>query len=385
MSLTARAGTPAKQAAAPLPLVVSGAVAGGAAAVVSYLALAVVALGAWMLDPGGSQEWSQMLEVASGAWLAGMGLAPTIDGVIVSLLPWGFALVPAVALVGAGRWATEASAVARRMEALVVALSAAGVFAGVTALVAALAGNLDVSPARAALVSGIASLVLTLATVTLRAGVLDSRAWPWLVRDGLASAGVALTVLVAFSSLLLAVAVVTRVDDITALLVELDAGPSGFLLLLALTLGYLPIAIVWTMAYVIGPGVTIAVGAQVSPFAEPATGSLPGFPLFAALPQSPPPGAMLLPVLAIMAGAVAGLLLRRRGAAGLAGAGSAAFAAVVCGVALAALAWLASGSLGTTSLRGLGPDPLLVGIVGAALVGIGTLVVVALPRRNSDE
>lgn len=359
--------------------------AGGAAAVVSYLALAVVALGAWMLDPGGSQEWSQMLEVASGSWLSGMGLAPTIDGVLVTLLPLGFALVPAVALMGAGRWASDASAVARRSEALIVALSAAGTFAAVAALVAALAGNLGVTPGRAALVSGVASFVVMLVTVTVRAGVLDARQWPWLVRDALAGATVALTMLVTFSSLLLAVAVVTQVDGITALLVELDAGPSGFLLLLALTLGYLPIAIVWTMAYVIGPGVTIAVGAQISPFAEPVTGALPGFPLFAALPQSPPPGSVLLPALAVAAGAVAGLALRRRGATGLAGSGTAAFSAVLSGVALAALAWLASGSLGTTSLRGLGPDPLLVGIAGAALVGIGTLVVVALPRRSDHE
>ena len=374
-----------RQEAAPLPLVVSGAMAGGAAAVVSYLALAVVALGAWMLDPGGSQEWSQMLEVASGSWLSGLGLAPTIDGVLVTLLPLGFALVPAVALMGAGRWASDTSAVARRSEALIVALSAAIIFAAVAALVAALAGNLDVSPGRAALVSGVASFVVMLVTVTLRAGVLDARQWPWLVRDALAGATVALTMLVTFSSLLLAVAVVTQVDEMTALLVELDAGPSGFLLLFALTLGYLPIAIVWTMAYVIGPGVTIAVGAQISPFAEPVTGALPGFPLFAALPQSPPPGSVLLPALAVAAGAVAGLALRRRGATGLAGLGTAAFSAVLSGVALAALAWFASGSLGTTSLRGLGPDPLLVGIAGAALVGIGTLVVVALPRRNDHE
>ncbi|MFZ8925362.1 MAG: DUF6350 family protein, partial [Candidatus Nanopelagicales bacterium] len=115
MSLTARPsaptrrvgrgvpGGPTREAATPLPLVVSGAVAGGAAALLSYLALAVIALGAWMLDPSGAQEWSQMLEAASGAWLAGLGVAPTVGGITVTLLPIGFALVPIIGLAGAAR------------------------------------------------------------------------------------------------------------------------------------------------------------------------------------------------------------------------------------------------------------------------------------------
>ena len=135
MSLTARSGKPVRARAAdpqgragqapaaPLPLVVAGAAAGVAAAVFSYLSLVVIALAAWMLVPSGSQEWTEMLEVASGAWLASLGQAPTVAGVTLSLLPLGFSVLPIIAVIAATRWAADASAVARRGEAVAVAFA----------------------------------------------------------------------------------------------------------------------------------------------------------------------------------------------------------------------------------------------------------------------
>lgn len=326
-----------------------------------------------------------MLEVASGAWLAGMGLSPTIGGVVITLLPLGFALVPACTLIGACRWAADASAVARRGEAVVVAIVAALAFATASAVVASLSRSLAVSGLRAAVTTGVPALLIALIVVMKRAGLIDIRRLPRLVRDSAAAAGVALAALVAVSSLLLGISVITRFDVITAVFVELDAGWSGAVLLVALSLGYLPVALIWSMAYVLGPGFAVAVGTSLSPFAETSTATLPGFPLLAALPQEPPPGAVMLPVLAVAAGALGGMLMRRRGLTGLHGAGGAAIVSVFTGVVMAGLAWLASGSLGTTSLATMGPDPVRVGIVGAVLIGIGTLVVVALPARTPHD
>lgn len=386
MSLTARSGAPARQAAtAPLPLVVSGAVAGAAAAVLSFLALAVVALGAWMLDPTGTQEWSGMLEVASGAWLAALGLPPTIDGVSVTLLPLGFALVPAIAVYGASRWAADASAVARRSEGLVVTVAAALAFAAVAAVIASLARSLAVPATEAALVSGAATFVLSGLVVMWRAGVIRWHALAPSARHALGATAVALAVLVLVAATALAAAVIANMDEITSLLVALDMGVSGVLLLSVLTLGYLPNAVVWAMAYILGPGVTISVGATVSPYAEPSTATLPGFPLLAVLPSEAPVGAVLLPLAGVVAGIFAGVYLRRCGQAALRGAGLAVIAAVVSGVVLASVAWLASGSLGTTTLQGLGPSPIALGLIGSALVGLGALAVAAWPARYADD
>lgn len=385
MSLTARPGAPAGRApSAPLPLVVAGAAAGAAAAVFSYLALAVVALAAWMLDPSGSQEWTQMLEVASGAWLAGLGLAPSVGAVTITLLPLGFVVLPVLALVGASRWAADASAVGRPGEALAVALSAAVGFAVVAAIVAGLSRNLAISPARAAVVGGVLAACVAAVVVLRRARALSLDAFPVDLRAVLSAAAAAVLGLIVASGLLLVVAVIGSFDEMTTLLVEIDPGPSGLLLLTVLSLGYLPIALVWSLAYLLGPGITVSVGTVVSPYAETATAALPGFPLLAALPGAAPTGAFLLPILGVAAGLVAGGVLRRGGHTGLRGCALSAAAAFVTGAALALAAWLASGSLGNTTLQGLGPSPLGMALTGSLAVVLGALAVTAWPARRGD-
>ncbi len=385
MSLTARPGAPVGQVpSAPLPLVVAGAAAGSAAAVFSYLALVVVALAAWMLDPSGTQEWTQMLEVASGAWLSGLGQAPTVAGVTLTLLPLGFAVLPLIAVIAASRWAADASSVARRGEAVAVALSVGVSFAAVSAIVAAMSRNLAISPTRTALIAGVATAAVASWVVLRRARLVSVDELPVTARDALAATGIALLSLIAVACLVLVVAIIGSFDEMTALLVELNTGVSGLLLLAALTLGYLPVAVMWSLAYLLGPGVTVSVGTVVSPYAETATAALPGFPLLAALPDQPPSGAVALPLLAVAAGAVAGAFLRRRGHVGLRGCLVSAGAAIATGAALAAMEWLASGSLGTTTLQGLGAAALPVALAGAALVGLGAIAVTAWPARRSD-
>lgn len=396
MSLTARSGKPARGGSAdpagdagqapsaPLPLVVAGGAAGAAAAVFSYLVLVVIALAAWMLDPSGSQEWTQMLEVASGAWLAGLGAAPTVAGITLTLLPLGFALIPVLAVIGAARWASDASAVARRGEAVAVALALGVSFAVVAAVIASMSRTLAVAPPRAALVAGLAATLIAAFVVPRRARLLTWDPLPVDVRDGAAAAGAALLSLIAVASAMLIVAIVGNFDEMTSLLVQLDAGPSGLLLLAALSLGYLPSAVMWSLAYLLGPGVTVSVGTVVSPYAETTSAALPGFPLLAALPGQPPMGAMLLPLFGVAAGVIAGLLLRRRGHVGLRGCLVSGGAAVTTGAVLAVAAWLASGSLGDTTLQGLGPAALPVALAGTVLTAIGAVAVTAWPARRSD-
>jgi hypothetical protein len=289
-----------------------------------------------------------------------------------------------LALVGAARWAADASAVARRGEAFTVAFTAAASFGVVGALIATFSRSIAVPATRAGLVCAGVAVAVVLISVMSRARLLSMQRLPHVARDTVMAACVALAALIAASSALLALALILRVDAVTSLLVELDPGVSGGVMLAVLTLGYLPNAVVWTMAYVIGPGVTIAVGTSVSPYAEPATAALPGFPLFAALPAQSPPGVVALPLLVVAAGALAGFLLRRRDRVGLSGVASAALSGAVAGVVIGLLAWLTSGSLGTTSLQGLGPAPFTVGFVGGALIAVGAVAVAAWPRGSAD-
>lgn len=383
--MTARAGVPAGQGAnSPLPLIVAGAAAGAAAAVVSFLLLALISLAAWMLEPSGQQDWAQTVEVAAAAWLAGLGLAPTISGVTLTLLPLGFVLIPIVGLVAAGRWAVGASAVARRAEAFTVAGAAALAFGVVAALLAGMSPSIGVSPLRAAIAGALLAVVVTALTALRRVGLIGADALPGKLRDALAAAVVALLVLVACAGLALAVTIVMHVDDITALLVFLDGGASGLVMLAALSLAYIPTALVWTVAYLLGPGVSVGVDATVGPFAETASTSLPGFPLLAALPAQAPTGSILLPLAGVLAGVVAGLLLRSRGVRGRVAWTLGATAALMVGAVLAVAAWLASGALGLVSLVGVGPAPLPVALAGIVTVVVGTSIAAAWPSRSSD-
>ena len=129
-------------------------------------------------------------------------------------------------------------------------------------------------------------------------------------------------------------------------------------LLLAVTLA--PNAVVWALAYGLGPGFTLGGGSALGPLsAGGAAGPhLPPFPLLAALPDDGAAGPL--------AGCLAGVVPVLGGAACAWGAGRtraapgetalrALLAAVCCGLAVALLAALSGGPLGVGALAEFGP------------------------------
>jgi hypothetical protein len=157
---------------------------------------------------------------------------------------------------------------------------------------------------------------------------------------------------------------------------------SGVLGGAALTLGQLallPSFVIWTSSWLLGPGFALGAGSSVSPLGV-SLGPLPAIPVLGALP--PPdlaPGFLVL-LVPVVAAFVAGVMLRGRlldvlgpgrrvvGWAVLAGV----LAALVAGLVMAALAFLASGSAGPGRLSVVGPDPLEVGLWMLAIAAIAT-------------
>ena len=377
-----RADTPASP---PLPLVVAGALAGAAAALLSYAVLAIVALGAWMLDPAASWEWSHMLEAASAGWLAGQGVPLLVLDTPVSVPPLGFGLLCVVAIVAAIRWAAGAAAVARRGEAVAVALSAALLYGLGAAVLAGLGQHLGAVPWQAGVIAGSVALVVALATLIVRARLIEAADLPRGLIDAPAAALTGLLVLVIASAVALGTMIVIHADEVARVLGGLGLGAAGALLVLALSLGYLPVALMWTAAYLLGPGFAVSSTATVSAFGEAGSAALPGLPLLAAIPPEPPALAVLLPLTGVLAGAVMGWLLRRRDWTGLPGLAVGSAAAVLMGLALAAAAYVCSGSLGTASLSALGPAPIYVGVAALGTSLLGSAVVVIWPPRQSGE
>jgi hypothetical protein len=218
--------------------------------------------------------------------------------------------------------------------------------------------------------------------VGLSAGVIDGAGlWPSLVdrvppplrRGGPVAlqAGAALAVAVGLVAL---VAIVARWSTEAGLLHSVATGAGDTVGLLLVSLAYLPNLLVWTLAYVVGPGFGIGAGESVSAFASGGA-LLPGLPLLGAVPADSPAAAPLLLLVPVACGIAASFLLRRRGplalvdelVALLAGCG-------LLGVAVVVLAWLSGGSLGGGRLTGLGPAALATGVATFGLVAAGAVL-----------
>jgi hypothetical protein len=154
----------------------------------------------------------------------------------------------------------------------------------------------------------------------------------------------------------------------------------GLVLLLLLQLTYLPNAVVWAIAFSLGPGFAFGSATIVAPTGSALT-QLPAFPMLAALPpglHAAMPGWIEPTVLALpyLAGVLGGLLLVRAGPAlaldaaplwGLA-------CGAVSGCVLGLLAAASGGPLGNGRLAAVGPSPWQVGAVSALEIGVAAAV-----------
>ncbi|BAU85557.1 integral membrane protein [Streptomyces laurentii] len=204
--------------------------------------------------------------------------------------------------------------------------------------------------------------------------------------DALGAAGHALAALLGAGGLLVVGALLWHVGAVQMSLGALAGEWSGRLAVTLLALVLLPNAVVWGVAYGLGPGFVLGTGALVGPFGplgHTATPARPDFPLLAALPGPGPAGwahwaAGAVPVLAGLAlGRRAGRSAHDRPArhAALAALGAAGF----CGVAVALLTALAGGPLGAGRLAAFGPVWWQTGPAAAlwcAVLGVPTALVV---------
>jgi hypothetical protein len=161
----------------------------------------------------------------------------------------------------------------------------------------------------------------------------------------------------------------------------LAPGPGGAVLLLLAGICYLPNAIVWAIAYMLGPGFAFGTGTMVAPTGSVLSG-LPEFPPLAALPAglhrgAPVPLALAALAAPYAAGILAGLITIRveptpaLEAAPLWGFATGTIAGLVTGLVGA----FAGGPLGSGYLAATGPNGLQTAIVAVLEIGVTSAVV----------
>jgi hypothetical protein len=204
------------------------------------------------------------------------------------------------------------------------------------------------------------------------------------LRGGLAAA----TAVIGVSAVVLAVMLAINYANVVRLYEALHTEVLGGVAITLAQLAFVPTFIVWVASWLVGPGFAIGVGSTVSPVAT-TLGPIPAIPVLGALPSSDPAFGLVGLLVPIVAGFLAGALLRpgfSRALSGIpsvrwivaAGAGI----GIVGGLALGLLAAAASGSAGPGRLAEVGPDALSVGLWAALEIGVAAIIgLLASPQR----
>jgi hypothetical protein len=170
-------------------------------------------------------------------------------------------------------------------------------------------------------------------------------------------------------------------DRIGAVAARLDPDLPGIVVLGAITAAMVPNAVVWAAAFALGPGFAVGADTSVAPGGVE-LGLVPALPPLGALP-SDDLGAVGWLALAgpVLAGLLAGLVIRRRLLLMRDAALGVVMTIAVTVAAMAMLAALSGGPAGAERLSVIGPVPWQVAAATAGLVG-GPALIVSLIGRS---
>jgi hypothetical protein len=269
------------------PLVVTGGIAACAAAASGLAVLTTLTAVGWITAPhvGVGSGLPGVLRTAGLLWLVAHHVGFSVRGAgRIGMLPLGLVFLPGALLVAAGRWVVRTGAVTRLRHVGYVALALALPYALLAGAIAVASRTPVASPSLWQAV--IAAFLL--ATVAGGLGAARGLApWARLARlmpprprsivMGMLGCGVVLT---AAGAALAGGSLAAHLHQVRAASDALAPGPGGAVLLLLAQLAYVPNAIVWAIAYTLGPGFAFGTGTVVAPTGS-ALGAVPVFPMLA--------------------------------------------------------------------------------------------------------
>lgn len=380
-------------AASQQPLLVAGGIAACAAAASGLAVLTTLTAVGWITAPhvGVGSGLPGVLRTAGLLWLVAHHVGFSVRGVgRIGMLPLGLVLLPGALLVAAGRWVVRTGAVTRLRHVGYVALALALPYALLAGAIAVASRTPVASPSLwqavtaaflLAAVAGGLGAARGLAPWARLASLMPPR--PRSIVMGMLGCGVVLT---AAGAALAGGSLAAHLHQVRVASDALAPGPGGAVLLLLAQLAYVPNAIVWAVAYTLGPGFAFGTGTVVAPTGS-ALGAVPVFPMLAALPGGDRPGGPAwLPILVLaipyLAGAFGGIVTVRIAptpqleAAPLWGFVAGTAAGLLTGLAAA----FSGGPLGNGRLAAVGPSGLQVGLV--AVLEIGVISAIAAGAAN---
>ena len=369
----------------------------------------------WTLSFGMTADWGALWPLTGTLWqfghgvpldltvaddvLRATGIAPQAASFALSVTPLAFLLFTLLFAARSGARAAKAGAWALGAVSGTAAFGLIATAVAFTAQISAARTDLALSivlPTVVYLVGAVGGGV-RIAWEDGDGGLLDRLhdvvdSWgDWGPVVGASVRGTAFAVLgmIAVSGVAVAVMTLARGSEVVALFQAARVDALGATVLTLGHLAYLPTILVWTASWIAGPGFAVGVGTAVSP-AGTQLGVVPGIPILGLLPENTSIWMLIVVILPIGAGALAGWAVRSRlvwegtplttGPRAAIAVGIGALTAAVGAVA----AVLASGSMGPGRLAEAGPAavPFALALGGEVLLGAAILL---LSPRNRDE
>lgn len=381
----------------PRPAVLVGVALALWTAALGLAVLVCLTLAAWITASHHDDAIKPALATAIQAWLLAQHTSLSIGtsasgagvaGGSLTLVPLGLTLLLAALLVNGGRQAARLSGAADVFGAATSALALALPYSVIAALMTRPAHLAQVRPSPLGAMVG----AFVLASICGSLGALRETGQlrpqfdriPGDVRNALRAGVASSAAVIGVGATVLVVDLVAHAGRAASLASSVHGGYSGVLLMALISVVYAPNVVMWSAAYVLGPG--FAVGTQTSvSFMGIHLGAVPALPLLAPLPNSGPAPIVSWVLVAgpIAAGVLAGWLLARRVEVKAAPAeaawwvrhrvGPAAWgfvAGATSGFALGVLAALSAGSLGSGRMMVLGPTAGWVLVAATLEIGV---------------
>ncbi len=382
----------------PRPVAPRHSLAGFAAAIQALgLSLAVVllpAVVAFLASSGGAEQggWGSSLTVGARLWLLGHGVPVVTGKTTVTLVPLGLTMLLLFACFATARRASSATVSAWLTGTLTYA---AGVL-GVAVTASTSTWGLVIAPIGGGAVAAVGLGLGILARpdsprITELADPLLTRI-PVAARLGVRGGAIAVGILVLLAAGLVGVWAVAGRATSGDIVAGLAPGALGGTILAIAQLMVLPNLVVWTTGWLAGPGFAVGADTQFAPgqVTDTAAGPLPPLPLLGALPGAgwSHGAAVWAPVLLVVVGAMAVVLLRRRAVQepgeefstwGQVGFITAAFGATVATL-LGLLVAMASGGVGSGRLAHIGGTWWAVGLLAGLECALGAAAALVVAR-----
>lgn len=213
--------------------------------------------------------------------------------------------------------------------------------------------------------------------------------WAPVPAEAVRGAAVTVVVLTGLGALGVAAMTVLRGGEVIALFESAHVDALGATVITLGQLAYLPTLVVWAVAWIAGPGFAVGAGTAVSP-AGTRLGVVPGIPVLGLLPPVDSFWMLVVVLLPIAAGALAGWMIRSKLVWEGSAVGYGPRAVIAAGIALlsagvaALAAVLASGSIGPGRLAETGPQPGALALAIGLEVLVGAAILLLAPRHRDE-